>query len=51
MGHAGLYLTLYLRVSTKAEGIPTLQQSSFFPKVDGICPLWETESKNGLNVS
>ena len=50
MGHAGLYLTLYLRVSAKAEGIPTLQQPLFFSKVDRIRPLWETEGKSNLNV-
>ena len=32
MGHARLYLTLHLRISAKAEGVPTLQQPPFFSK-------------------
>lgn len=50
MGHAGLYLTLHLRISAKAEGVPTLQQPPFFPKVDRIRSLWKAEGKSNFNV-
>lgn len=51
MGHAGLYLTLHLRVSAKAEGVPTLQQPPLFSEIDKIRPLRKAEGKSNLDDS
>lgn len=46
MGHTRPPLALPLRISAKAESIPTLQQPSLFSTTDKIRALWEAEGKN-----